>query len=135
VLLLACTGIGAVLLARSGGSGSFSFSTQSGLTEAATARSVTNNKRPDEKATEFSLNQEMYVTYTVRNAKQGETMVLRLFLNNAPVELTGTTTTFDKDATYYGYYSYTPSRAGAYRAELYYKGEATPSQTLNFTVR
>ena len=93
------------------------------------------DKRPDEKATDFTVNSQMYITYTARRAKKGETVDLKLYRNGAPVDLTGGTTTFEKDATYYGYYNYTPSVKGTYKAELYYNGESSPSQTLIFTVK
>ncbi len=78
----------------------------------------------------------MYVTYTARNVKKNQAVDLKLFRNGTPVVLAGDTqTTFDKDATFYGYYSYIPDQAGTYRAELFYQGEATPSKTIEFTVR
>jgi len=133
VLLLLCVGgVTAVLLA---GGGSFSFSTTPGITEAATATTIKDSK-PDQTATELPSGQLMYITYTANRVKAGEALDLRLFRNGTRIDLNGTgTTIFDKDSTYNGYFTYTPSTAGSYRAEFYYKGEASPSKTLDFTVR
>jgi hypothetical protein len=129
VLLLAC-GVGSFIAVRSG-----AFDTTAGLTAAATAKTIKSDKTPDQTATDFSVNGTMYITYTAKNAKKGQTVDLKLLLNGSPIQLTGSETTFEKDATYHGYYSYTPSRAGQYTAELYYNGETTPSETLTFTVK
>jgi len=133
VLLLLC--VGGVTAALLAGGGSFSFSTTPGITEAATATTIKESK-PDQTATELPSGQLMYITYTANRVKAGETLDLRLFRNGTRIDLNGTgTTIFDKDSTYNGYFTYTPSTAGSYRAEFYYKGEASPSKTLDFTVR
>src|SRR5689334_9842422 len=44
---------------------------RNGITETATAKSLTDNKRPNEKATDFSVNTPMYITYTARSVKRG----------------------------------------------------------------
>lgn len=132
VLLLFCTGIGGVLAVRAGVSG---IGGSTGVTEIATARTLDGSK-PGEKTSEFNAQSKMYITYTARNVKKNEFVDLKLFRNGTPVVLSGdTTTTFEKDATFYGYYSYSPTERGTYRAEIFYKGEATPSQTVEFTVK
>jgi hypothetical protein len=136
VLLLLCVVVGGVLVARGSGGLTAALGGGSGVTEAATALTLTDNKRPKDKATDFTVKNEMYITYTARSVKKNESIVLKLYRNNEAVGgLTGTTTTFDKDATYYGYYEYKPDQAGTYRAELFYNGESSPSQTLPFTVK
>ncbi len=62
-------------------------------------------------------------------------MDLKMFRDNAAVALDDARSSFDKDATYNGYFSYQPSQTGSYRVELYFNGESTPSQTVSFTVR
>lgn len=57
-----------------------------------------------------------------------------MFRDGTQIQLQDTQTAFEKDATYYGYYSYKPTVKGA-KVELYYNGEASPSQTLTFTVK
>jgi hypothetical protein len=132
LLLLLC--VGAVTAALVAGGGSFSFSTASGITDVATATSIKDSK-PNQKATEFPVGQLLYITYTARNVKAGETLELRLFRDGSRINLDGGNTSFDSDATYNGYFTYTPSTPGSYHAEFYYKGEASPSKTLDFTVR
>jgi len=133
VLLLLC--VGGVVAVLAAGGGNFSFSTASGITAAATASSIKDSK-PDATATTFPTGQLMYITYTANRVKAGDTLELRLFRDGTRIDLNGTgTTNFDRDSTYNGYFTYTPSIAGTYRAEFYYKGEATPSKTLDFTVR
>lgn len=128
VLLLLCVGgVAAAALVSRG--------TASGLTDVATASSIKDSK-PDQQATEFPTGKVLYITYTARNVKAGEDLELRLFRNGARIDLNGTgNTSFDHDATYNGYFTYTPQTAGSYRAEFYYNGEASPSKTLDFTVR
>lgn len=133
VLLLLC--VGGVAAAALAGGGSFSLGTGSGITDVATASSVKDNK-PDQKATDFSTGQQVYLTYTARRVKAGETLEIRLFRDGTRINsLTGGQETFNSDATYNGYFTYTPQTAGSYRAEFYYNGEASPSKTLDFTVR
>lgn len=132
VLLLLC--VGGVAAALIAGGGSFSFSTAPGITDVATATTIKESK-PDRTATEFPTAQLMYITYTANRVKAGETLELRLFRNGTRIALDGGNTRFDRDATYNGYFTYTPSTAGSYRAEFYYKGEASPSKALDFTVR
>lgn len=133
VLLLLC--VGGVVAALASNGGSFSFSTTSGITDAATATSIKNSK-PDTKATVFPVGQLMYITYTANRVKAGQTLEVRLFRDGTRIDLNKTgTQTFDSDSTYNGYFTYTPPVAGSYRAELYYNGESTPSKTLDFTVR
>lgn len=127
VLLLICGTIGAVAASRILGT--------TGLTEAAVASSLTSSNRPDQKGTEFKVNQQLYITYTAQNVKQGESLELRIFRDGTRETLTGGEKTFDKDATFYGSFSYKPTVAGSYRGEFYYKGESTPSQTVEFTVK
>lgn len=130
LLLLICGGGGAAYAISQG-----IFDSTTGLTEAATAKTITSDKRPDQKTNDFTASTQMYITYTAKRAKKGETVDLKLYRDGTKVDLTGNQTTFEKDATYYGYYTYTPSVKGSYKAELYYNGESTPSQTLNFTVK
>ena len=133
VLLLLC--VGGVAAALVAGGGNFSFSTASGITAAATASSIKDSK-PDVTATTFPTGQVLYITYTANRVKAGDTLELRLFRDGTRIDLNRTgNTNFDRDSTYNGYFTYTPSIAGIYRAEFYYKGEATPSKTLDFTVR
>jgi hypothetical protein len=106
-----------------------------GITEISTAKTIDSDKRPNQKTAEFTIGSQMYITYTARNVKRGETIDLKLYRNGTKVDLTGNQTVFEKDATYYGYYTYTPSQPGSYKAELYYNGEGLPSQTVAFTVR
>lgn len=129
-LLVLCA-IVAVIAAVSGRLGGGT----SGLTEAAMAKSVTDNKQPKEKATDFAVGDEIYITYTANRVKKGQFVDLKMFRDGVAVPLQDTQTSFEKDATYYGYYSYKPSAKGSYKVELYYNGEAAPSQTLNFTVK
>lgn len=136
VLLLLCVVVGGILIARGSGGVLAALGGGSGVTEAATARSLTDDKRPDQKATDFTVGTELYITYTARSVKKDETIVLKLYRNNeALAGLTGTTTVFPKDSTYYGHFTFQPDQAGSYRAELLYNGETTPSQTLEFTVK
>ena len=133
VLLLLC--VGGVTAALVAGGGNFSFSTVSGITSAATASSLKDSK-PDVTATEFPTGQPLYITYTANRVKAGDTLEVRLFRDGTRIDLNSTgTTTFDRDSTYNGYFTYTPAVAGSYRAELYYNGGASPSRTLDFTVR
>lgn len=127
VLLLICATIGAVAASRILG--------KTGITEAAVASSLTSSNRPDQKGTEFNVNQQLFITYTAQNVKQGETLELRIFRDGKRETLTGGEKTFDKDATFYGSFSYKPTVAGSYRGEFYYKGESTPSETVEFTVK
>ena len=127
VLLLLCGGIGGFLAFRAFGT--------SGITAAGTASSLTSSNRPESAATEFTVNQPMFITYTAQNVKQGEKLELRLFRDGTRENLTGGERTFDQDATFYGSFSYTPTAAGSYRGEFYYNGASTPAQTINFTVR
>lgn len=134
VLLVFC--VAAAIIARASGNNFVSsLGGTAGITEAATAKTVTNDKRPDEKATEFTVNQELYITYKASSVKSGQYIDLKMFRNGTAVNLQDTQTAFEKDATYYGYYTYTPSQAGAYRVELYFNGETTPSQTVSFNVK
>lgn len=59
VVFLAATG-------RLGGSGT------SGLTDAAMAKSVKDNKQPQDKATDFATGDEVYITYTANKVKKGQ---------------------------------------------------------------
>ncbi|HEY8600931.1 MAG TPA: hypothetical protein VIL85_21015 [Thermomicrobiales bacterium] len=127
LLLLICGTIGGILAARALGT--------TGLTDAAVATSLTSSNRPDQKGTEFAVNQQLYITYTVQNAKRGEVLELRIFRDNTRETLTGGENTFDKDATFYGSFTYKPTVAGSYRGEFYYKGESTPSKTVDFVVK
>ncbi len=107
----------------------------SGLTEAAMAKSVKDNKQPQDKTTEFVTGDEVYITYTANRVKQGQYVDLKMFRDGTQIQLQDTQTSFEKDATYYGYYSYKPTAKGAYKVELYYNGEVAPSQTLTFNVK
>ena len=127
VLLLICATIGAVAASRVLGT--------TGLTDAAVATSLTSSNRPDQKGTDFTVNQQLYITYTAQNVKQGEALELRIFRDGKRETLTGGEKTFDKDATFYGSFSYKPTVAGSYRGEFYYKGETTPSKTVDFVVK
>lgn len=127
VLLLICAAVAALLAYRAFGT--------SGITAAGTATSLTSSNRPDSTATDFTVNQPMFITYTAQNVKQGETLELRLFRDGTRENLTGGERTFDQNATFYGSFSYTPTVAGSYRGEFYYKGGSTPAQTVNFTVK
>jgi hypothetical protein len=127
VLLLICGVIGGVAASRLLGT--------TGLTDAAVATSLTSSNRPDQKGTEFAVNQPLFITYTAQNVKQGEALELRIFRDGKRETLTGGEKTFDKDATFYGSFSYKPTVAGSYRGEFYYKGETTPSKTVEFTVK
>ena len=127
LLLLICGTIGGILAARALGT--------TGLTDAAVATSLTSSNRPDQKGTEFAVNQQLFITYTAQNAKQGEALELRIFRDNKQETLTGGEKTFDKDATFYGSFSYKPTVAGSYRGEFYHKGESTPSKTVDFIVK
>jgi hypothetical protein len=106
-----------------------------GITEAATARSVDNESKPQEKATEFTTGEKLFITFKANNVKAGQYVDLKMFRDNAAVDLDDARSSFDKDATYNGYFSYEPSQTGSYRVELFFNGESTPSQTVNFTVR
>jgi len=130
-ILVLCV-VGALILAatgRLGGSGT------SGLTEAAMAKTVKNNKQPQDKATEFATGDEVFITYTANRVKKGQYVDLKMSRDGTPIQLESTQTAFESDATYYGYYSYKPTAKGAYKVELFYNGETAPSQTLDFTVK
>ena len=127
VLLLICAAVAALLAFRAFGT--------SGITAAGTATSLTSSNRPDNTATDFPVNQPMFITYTAQNVKQGETLELRLFRDGTRESLVGGERTFDQNATFYGSFSYTPTAAGSYRGEFYYNGGSTPAQTVNFTVK
>lgn len=133
VLLVFC--VAGIAIAAATGNSTFSIGGTSGLTEAATAKTVTNDKRPDQKATEFKTGDEMYITYKANRVKAGQYVDLKMYRNGTQVTLQDTKTAFEKDATYYGYYSYKPSQTGEYKVELYYNGQTTPSQTVSFTVK
>ena len=103
-----------------GAGASFSFSTTSGITAAETATSIKDSK-PDATATTFPTGQLMYITYTANRVKAGDTLELRLFRDGTRIDLNGTgNTTFDRDSTYNGYFTYTPSTG---------RGAIAPSST------
>ena len=134
VLLVFC--IAAIAIsAATGNSLLSSLGGTAGITEAATARSVDNESKPNEKATEFKTGEELFITFKANNVKAGQYVDLKMFRDNAAVDLDDARSSFDKDATYNGYFSYQPSQTGSYRVELYFNGESTPSQTVIFTVR
>ncbi len=126
LLLIACGVIGLLASQRLG---------TSEVVDATTASSITSSNRPDQKTDTFVINQPMYITYTAKNVKQGQTLELRLYRNGIREAVSGTNRTFDKDATFYGSFNYTPSAAGTYKAEFYYNNEGSPSQTVEFTVK
>jgi hypothetical protein len=134
VLLVFCVA-GIAIAAASGNSLLSGLSGTAGITEAATARTVTSDKKPDQKETNFAVGDELYITYKASSVKAGQFIDLKMFRNGTAVTLQDTQTPFEKDATYYGYYSYKPAQAGEYRVELYFNGEAAPSQTVNFSVK
>lgn len=105
------------------------------ITDAATAKSVTSEGRPNERATDFTVGEEVYITYTAQNVGPGDILDVKLYRNGTPVALQDTQTTFSKTSTYYGYYSYRPVEAGEYRVEYYANGKPIPQQTITFTVR
>lgn len=133
VLLVFC--IAAVVFSAINGNGILSLGGTTGITEAATAKSVDSESKPQEKTTEFTAGQEMFITFRANNVKAGQFVDLKMFRNNEAVALDDARSSFDKDATYNGYFSYKPGAAGDYRVELFFNGEATPSQTVTFTVR
>ena len=106
-----------------------------GTIQAAAAKSIMADGRPAERATEFTVGEGVYITYTALNVGPDVTIDLKLFRDGAAIILTGTETTFVQAATYYGYYSYKPSQPGTYRAELCFNGENKPAHTVSFTVR
>ena len=115
--------------------GAFSVGGTSGLTDASMAKSVKDNKQPKDKATDFATGDEVFITYTANKVKKGQYVDLKMYRDGTPIPLESTQTSFESDATYYGYYSYKPTTKGAYKVELYYNGEASPSKTLDFTVK
>jgi hypothetical protein len=106
-----------------------------GITEASTARSVDEGSRPRVRANEFRIGEELYITFKASQVKAGQYVDLKMFRDDTAVALDETRSTFERDATYNGYFRYTPDKAGAYRVELYFNGERTPSQIVRFTVR
>ena len=134
VLLIFC--VAAVAISAATGNSLLSaLGGTEGITEAATARSVDTESKPQDKATEFKPGEELFITFKANNVKAGQYVDLKMFRNNEAVALDDARSSFDKDATYNGYFSYQPSQTGSYRVELYFNGESTPSQTVNFTVR
>jgi hypothetical protein len=134
VLLIFC--VAAIAISAATGNSILSaLSGTTGITEAATARSVDSESKPQDKATEFRTGEELFITFKANNVKAGQYVDLKMFRDNAAVDLDDARSSFDKDATYNGYFSYQPSQTGSYRVELYFNGESTPSQTVNFTVR
>lgn len=131
LLLLCVGGVAAALIANGG---SFSFSTASGVTAVATAKTV-KNSQPDQRATTFAPREPMYITYTINNAKVGDTLELRVFRNGARIPLTGGEHTLVNSGTIHGADTFTPTETGTYHVEFYYGGEASPSKTLDFTVQ
>jgi hypothetical protein len=127
--------VAAIVISAATGNGFLFAGGASGVTDVQTARSVTNNSRPNETATEFTVNQEMFITYKANRVKAGEYVDLKMFRDNEAVALQDTKTPFDKAATYYGYYSYRPGQAGTYKVDVYFNGASSPSQTVTFTVR
>lgn len=132
LLLLLC--VGGVAVALIAGGGRFAFSTAPGVTEAATAKTV-KNSRPDQRATTFAPREPMYITYTINKAKVGDTLELRVFRDGTRILLTGSDHTLVNSGTIYGADTFIPTDTGTYRVEFYYDGEASPSKTLDFTVR
>ncbi|MFN8539462.1 MAG: hypothetical protein U0232_18530 [Thermomicrobiales bacterium] len=105
------------------------------ITDAATAKSVSRDGRPGERATNFALREMIYITYTAQNVGPGDFIDLKIYRDGLPVALQDTQTTFSKTSTYYGYYSYQPTEPGEYRVEFYANGKPIPGQTITFTVR
>lgn len=132
VLLLACIG-GGIWLAVSGRD---LLNTETGITEAATARAVDNKNQPSPATTDFSPNNVVYITYVAKNVKQGQKISVRLSRDGQRQEITGGETTVTQDfRTLNGYFRYTPSQKGEYIAELYLDGEPSPSQQVTFSVK
>jgi hypothetical protein len=127
--------VAAIVISAATGNGFLFAGGDPGISEVATAKSVTNASRPNEQATEFAVDQQMFITYKASQVKAGQSVNLKMFRNNEEVALQDTKTDFTKDATYYGYYSYRPGAAGTYKIEFYFNGETTPSKTATFTVK
>ncbi|MFN8516197.1 MAG: hypothetical protein U0232_29440 [Thermomicrobiales bacterium] len=126
--------VGAIVISAATGNGFLFAGGKAGLSDVATAKSVTSNSRPNEKTTDFAVNQKVFITYKANRAKAGQYVDLKMFRNNEPVALQDTKTDFDKAATYYGYYSYQPTEAGTYRVDVYFNGASSPT-SVTFTVR
>jgi hypothetical protein len=105
------------------------------ITQVATAKSITSDNRPAERATEFAAGDTVYITYTVANAGPGDFLDVQLYRNGQALALQDTRTTFDKGTSYHGYYSYRPTEAGEYRVEFSFNGQPVPGQVATFTVR
>lgn len=108
---------------------------QGAITKAATARGVTPDRRPDRPSSEFAVRDDVFITYTARNVGAGHRVAVRLYRDGQTIPLEDTEVVIDRGGTYYGYSTYRPLVAGAYRIELYFNGKATPDQTVMFTVR
>jgi hypothetical protein len=127
--------VGAVVISAATGNGFLFAGGKAGLSDVATAKSVTSNSRPNETATDFPVNQKMFITYKANGVKAGQSMDLKMYRDNEAIALQDTKTDFNTNATYYGYYSYQPGQAGTYKVELYFNGESSPSKTVTFTVK
>jgi hypothetical protein len=127
--------VAAIVISAATGNGFLFAGGKAGLTDVATAKSVTTNSRPNEKATDFTVNQKMFITYKANRVKAGQSMDLKMYRDNEAIALQDTKTDFNTNATYYGYYSYQPGQAGTYKVDLYFNGESSPSQTVIFTVK
>jgi hypothetical protein len=104
------------------------------ISNVATAEDLTNGTRPNGRTTEFRVGEEVYITYTATRVEAGQFVDLKILRQDGTVAYTDRNT-FERVERYDGYFIFPANIAGFYRIELYFNGNATPSQAASFTVR
>lgn len=118
-------------------SGKLTFDTSSGLIDPVVATGVGTDGRPVASAREFPLGADVFITFTARRLRSGESVTVRALRDGqpVPVEPSSNVIVAHQDATYYGAVAYRPALPGSYQVGLFLGNATVPSQTLTFTVR
>lgn len=118
-------------------SGKLTFDTSSGLVDPVVATGIGAGNRPVASARDFPLGADVYITFTARRLRTGESVTIRALRDGqpVPVEPTSNVIVAHQNATYYGAVAYRPALAGSYQVGLFLGNATVPSQTLAFTVR
>ncbi len=106
------------------------------ITTAQTASAVHPDGSAADSVTDFTLNETIYISYTVTDAGPG-TVTIKLYNNG--VLFAQTTHDFPRRSTYNAYFKFTASQAGNWEADLYWRapgatGDGTLEQRVTFLV-
>lgn len=132
-LLLGMVLVSGVALA----SGKVTFDASTGLMDPVVASGIGADNRPVAAASDFPLGAEVYITFTARRLRAGQSVTIRALRDGrpVPVEPTSNVIMARQSATYYGSFTYRPALPGAYQVGLFLGNATVPSQTLSFVVR